>query len=742
MLAAAWVLALPAEQQTGVMTRISATAPDAVFLVDGEVITGAAVFTWPAGSKHALWIATAQNGMSSTKTQYVFQHWSAPSGPLGSSSNSVTITADPAIAGYNADLTTEYAVSLIFFSCADEPCVSPGTVWVNQVAYSESGDAWAAAGSTVTLEASPNAGYVFAGWGQGAQPALFSMVLNQPTSVYPLFAPAREIQLLTSPDGLQVLADRATVTTPATLEWGWNTTHTLGAVSPQWDHYGRQWLLRSWSDGGALTHTYQMLAGAAAATVTAQFVPAVAVLLATNPPGLTLTADGHDAPSPVSLFWASGDTHTVTAPLHQYDSAGGPWAFRSWSNGAANQQSITVTDDQAGTGIRLTAAYDPLSRIRVESVPTGLALSVDGAGCVTPCEVERAPGSTVRITAPASFPIADGARLGFVSWEGYDGGGLTAAAGYHKITARYQTAYQLTLTTVPADSGAWQLAPASADGFFPAGSVINIGYQPSNLMKFRGWGGDLSGSSNPAALTMDAPHGVAAMLDRLPAPPPPPRVTTAAGETPASAVAPGSIASLFGSDLADSTAEGLTNPLPQSLAGATLECAGYLLPLLYVSTGQINFQVPGDLAPGPYRLELHRPNTPVTEVPFTVARNAPGLLLATHADGSPVTADSPAVPGEAIVLYGTGFGPLTPMPLDGFQVPSAPPYALADPVEVLLGDRALAPDSAGAAAGAVGLVTVVARIPEDLDTTTPASITVRSGGVSSNSLPLRPAPGK
>ena len=265
LLTAAWLLmvaALPA-QTTGVMTRISATAKDALFLVDGQVFTGVAAFTWPAGSKHTLGIPTWQYG-TSQKARYVFQHWSAPPGPLPSPSNYVTITADAGIPWYNADQTTEYAISLVFFQCAQAPCASPGTIWLDQAAFREDTDIWAEAGATVLIQAMPNDGFVFAGWAQGPAASLYTLVVNQPVTLYPTFAVARAIQLLTSPDGLQLLADRAPVSTPVTLEWGFDTTHSLAAVSPQWDRNGRLWLLKSWSDGGSASHNFQVPPGGSA----------------------------------------------------------------------------------------------------------------------------------------------------------------------------------------------------------------------------------------------------------------------------------------------------------------------------------------------------------------------------------------------------------------------------------------------------------------------------------------------
>ncbi len=717
------------------MTRVSATAKDAAFLVDGQAFSGAYVFTWPAGSKHSVGIAPWQYAPSQQRTRYIFQHWSTPAGQLASPSNQVTITADPGVPWFNADLTTEYAVSLNFYQCPDGSCAPPGTIWMNQVAYRKDTDVWLAAGSTVSLEASPNSGYVFAGWGQNvALSSIYSFVLNAGTTVYPRFAVARAIQLLSVPDGLQLLADRAPVTTPLTLDWGWNTTHTLGAVSPQWDRFGRLWILRSWSDGGAVNRTYEVQPGASAVTLVGQFVPAVAVALLTGPIGLPLTVDGAAGVSPRNFAWAPGDRHTVTAPLQATDASGGLWAFRGWSNGAANTQTIAVVDGDVEPGIRLTAAYDPLSRIRLESVPSGLTLGLDGADCHTPCEVQRPVGSAVRLSAPSSIGVAEGARLDFASWEGVDGPTFTAAAGYRKVTARYQTAYRLTLGTAPASAGSWRLSPASPDGFYRAGSSVNIGIDAADGMRFRDWAQDLSGTANPQILEMDAPHSVQGVFDKLPDTPPQPRIGNAAGDTPVDAVAPGSIASLFGADLSDTAATASVDPLPQTLAGVTLLCSGHLLPLLYVSPQQINFQVPGDLQPGQYRVELRRSGSPTVTVELNLTRNAPGLFLAAHPDGSPVTADSPARAGETILLYGTGLGPSQPVPLDGFRVSAAPPFPLVDPVVALVGGRVVSPEFAGLAPGTAGIALVRFQVPDDLDNSAPADVVVQAGGTASNAL--------
>src|SRR5205809_211728 len=62
----------------------------------------------------------------------------------------------------------------------------------------------------------------------------------------------------------------------------------------------------------------------------------------------------------------------------------------------------------------------------------------------------------------------------------------------------------------------------------------------------------------------------------------------------------GSIVSLFGSNLAQSTAQAAGLPLPTKLAGTTVAVGDLELeaPLYFVSSGQINFQLPFEVLGG------------------------------------------------------------------------------------------------------------------------------------------------
>jgi uncharacterized protein (TIGR03437 family) len=251
-------------------------------------------------------------------------------------------------------------------------------------------------------------------------------------------------------------------------------------------------------------------------------------------------------------------------------------------------------------------------------------------------------------------------------------------------------------------------------------------------MRFLGWELDLSGSMNPATLVMDSVRSVRAVVSTLAVPPAPPRVLNAAWDS--DIVAPGSLASLFGTDLAGDTASSTAELLPQALAGVTLRSDGWLLPLLFVSPSQINFQIPWELEPGCHRLEIHREGVLVRQVSFRVAQVAPGLFVATHGEGVPITEDAPAQPGERILLYGTGFGKYSPALPDGVSVPEAPVYSITGLVQVTVGGREIAPERAVAASGLTGVSRIEVTIPKDFDARNETAVQVLAGGIASNVL--------
>lgn len=144
-------------------------------------------------------------------------------------------------------------------------------------------------------------------------------------------------------------------------------------------------------------------------------------------------------------------------------------------------------------------------------------------------------------------------------------------------------------------------------------------------------------------------------------------------------VAPGSLASLFGTGLASTTASASGFPLGTSLGGSTVSVGGQSAPLLYVSPTQINFQVPSSVTAGDVSVVVNGPGGASASYEMTVTSEAPALYqygtnhaLAQNADGSLNSETNPAAAGSVITVYLTGQGAVSNPVVDGTAAPLSP----------------------------------------------------------------------
>jgi uncharacterized protein (TIGR03437 family) len=303
----------------------------------------------------------------------------------------------------------------------------------------------------------------------------------------------------------------------------------------------------------------------------------------------------------------------------------------------------------------------------------------------------------------------------------------------------------LSAVSEPANGADIRLEPAFPDAFYPANTRVQV-YSTSKLgYRFKRWEGDTTDRFSPTSVVVSGPLHLRAVLEAIP------EISRAgvrngAGETPLAAVAPGSIVSIYGANLAPTTEAGPANPLVQTIAGVTVHVAGSILPLLFVSPEQINAQLPYDLPLGSQTLTIKSKGMPDVSATFEVARNAPGLitsvlngnplLVASRVSGPAISSDNPLKGGESITIFGTGFGPHRISPPEGFGVNESDPYRLADPVQVVIGEQTITPEYAGAAAGRPGVVAVRFRVPTALPDQDLTKIRVLVNGVVSNEAVL------
>ena len=228
----------------------------------------------------------------------------------------------------------------------------------------------------------------------------------------------------------------------------------------------------------------------------------------------------------------------------------------------------------------------------------------------------------------------------------------------------------------------------------------------------------------------------------------PPTITSNGIITPSSfggfaSAASGSFIEIYGSNLAGTSrgwaADDFTNDnAPSSLDGVTVTVNGKRAYVSYVSPGQVNAQVPADLPDDPATpVVVTYKGQPSAPAGLTIKSLAPGLLAppsfkvgdkqyvaAVHSssgafvsNGSiPGIPSAPAVPGETLLFYGVGFGPVSPssVPVAGRVVLGA--TALSTPVQFQFGETTAQVPYAGLITGLVGVyqfnVVVPANVPD------------------------------
>jgi uncharacterized protein (TIGR03437 family) len=779
---------------------IGLTQPGAAFLVDGVTYTTTQVFSWPTGSKHTVQFlysidpnTGAQQpfqGANSGTVEYFFTGWTDNTGALAENGVSIiSISASPSLTSLLGNVTLEYQVTVTFYdspgpaTCNGAPGDAPtdgwryGIVFVDNVCVTTTTALYLTPGPH-TLNAFAFPGFAFVNWyidGNSTNAAFYSYNVTHAVTVIPNFQPAKRVSFRTNPPGLNLIVDHATINpqpglpanplpavnfsasctpnyaaipggaptgfTPlctGDFDWLPASAHQIGAPQSQMDNTGKWWVFSNFTDGVPNGGTYTTDANVSVPDdETVTFVPGVYTIFMTNPPGLSLSVDGRTNWPGYSFVWGQGETHTVSAPATNTDSQGRQYQFVGWSNTGPASQTLVVPSN--GGQISMTATYQELGQIQVTSTPAGLALSVNGSPCPAPCIVNQLPGSQMTVTAPASIPNTPQSRYDFDSWAGSAGSGtsntvtLTFTSGAVAINASYHTSWQLLMASNPANQAQFKLSPPSPDGFFANGTQVTITAVPNGGYKFTAWSGDLSGAFTTGYLTMSTPHSVTAVLATAPYIAPT-GVLNAASDAPGP-IGPGSLISIYGQNLAPSLVIGPVNPLAQTLGGLT------------VSPQQVNAQVPVELADGNYTVAVNIPGQPAVTASFTVQRNSPGvfmqsnpqgtpLALALHADGTPVTPTSPAIRNETISIYGTGFGPYSQTPVDGFAVPAGSVWPLTDPVTIVAGALTLNPAWAGAAQGFVGTAVLQLNIDDTVPTATTLSMQVSVNGVLSNTVQL------
>ena len=188
-------------------------------------------------------------------------------------------------------------------------------------------------------------------------------------------------------------------------------------------------------------------------------------------------------------------------------------------------------------------------------------------------------------------------------------------------------------------------------------------------------------------------------------------------------VAPGGLISVYGQQMSPVNIATSNIPLPTAIGQSCLTVNGVPLPMLFVSSAQINGQLPTNVS-GIAQMTLHTPGGISNNFNFTIYPAAPsifrsgtagpltGLATVVRTDnGQLVTATNPLHPNDSIVIYATGLGLTQPAVDAGLPAPSDPLASAIIVPQVTLGGVPVTVSYAGLAPGEVGVYQINASIP-------------------------------
>jgi trimeric autotransporter adhesin len=212
-------------------------------------------------------------------------------------------------------------------------------------------------------------------------------------------------------------------------------------------------------------------------------------------------------------------------------------------------------------------------------------------------------------------------------------------------------------------------------------------------------------------------------------------------------VSPGALATVFGSNFIGTGASGTAAslPLPSSLGGVSVSVNGKPAPVLFVSTKQINFQIPWETAAGSATVTVSTGGIQTAAVKVPVVAAAPGLFYqGSHAivqnfDYSLNSSSNPAKAGALIIAYLTGAGAVNPPVADGAPAGSNPPSTVTSSVTATVGSQPATVKFAGLAPDFVGLWQADIIVPSGL-AKGDLPLTISVGGQTSNAANVSVTP--
>jgi uncharacterized protein (TIGR03437 family) len=284
-----------------------------------------------------------------------------------------------------------------------------------------------------------------------------------------------------------------------------------------------------------------------------------------------------------------------------------------------------------------------------------------------------------------------------------------------------QGGYQLTAAAA-STAGIITNLPALNSATVSPTAIVEAPLLPTTTVAFTRTVAPLPSAGTVIALTTSGFTVLSANYAAATAPPSIAGVQNAANGS--TSVAPGGLISVYGAQLSATNIATSQIPLPTALGESCLVVNGSPIPLLFVSTGQINAQLPLNMA-GNVSMNIHTPAGVSDNYNFVVDSAAPAVFLTGTAgpqtglatifradNGQLVTPTNPLHGGDTVIIYLTGMGPTSPAVQAGMQTPATLLTSVTQAPILTLGSSGLSIGYAGLVPGFIsGLYQINATVP-------------------------------
>jgi uncharacterized protein (TIGR03437 family) len=535
-----------------------------------------------------------------------------------------------------------------------------------------------------------------------------------------------------SPRSMTFQADQGTTPAAQTLTITNSDTGDMAWQAAATTNGGGNWLSVSPARGNApsTASVRVSLAGVLPGTYTGTITISSDGLDVTNSPqtvSVTLTVASVTPVIGVTVSALSFAADAGSNPLAQsftVNNAGSgslTWTAAATTASGGNWLSITPTSGSAGTSVQVTVSSAALA---VGAYSGTITITSSTLGTSNPT-VTIPVSLLVRSSTP--LMVVTPASLSFSSTPG----GAAPPAQTLSLVNAGAGVLNWTATVTTASGGTW-LIVTPLSGVAPSTLTVSIDTSRVGAGRFTGSIALKAAGVPDVTIPVEYSTGTPKIN---------PNGVVNAAHLASAGLSPGSLITIFGSNLANAPKPALPIPyLPDELGGTSVQIGAFKAKLLYVSPTQINAQVPVELSSESVQVKVLVNNLETDAVTLKVLPYDPGLfttdgdpagfVAGLNPDLTPITIASPAKRGSIIMLFGTGWGPVIPAVTSG-QFAGTMVQTVQKP-DVQLSGWSIPVVYSGLSPGFVGVYMVQVQIPADAPTGNAVPVVLGIGGRGTN----------